>query len=93
MSLLNDIQDFSSLISIYSAHKAGLCYRTFEGGKKNITKKIIRRRGQLSRPTVHLGMAGIAAGVLVGGGLIGGNTLRLMQLHHNRFHRPSSPHL
>jgi murein DD-endopeptidase MepM/ murein hydrolase activator NlpD len=74
MSLLNDIQDFSSLVSAYTAHKAGFCARSFESGKKNITKKIIKRRGQLSRPTVHLGMAGIAAGVLVGGGLIGGSS-------------------
>jgi len=31
----------------------------------------MKRRGQLSRPTVHLGMAGIVAGVLVGGSLVG----------------------
>ncbi|MDQ3239531.1 MAG: M23 family metallopeptidase [bacterium] len=74
MSLLNDIQDFSSVISHYSVHKAGYCANHFEKGKKNVTKKIIKRRGQLSRPTVHLGMAGIVAGALVGQGLVGGSS-------------------
>ena len=34
----------------------------------------MKRRGQFSRPTVHLGMAGIVAGVLVAGRFIGGSS-------------------
>ncbi len=74
MSLLEDIQDFSSLISRYSTHKVTFCAATFETQKKVVTKKIIKRRGQLSRPTVHLGMVGIVAGVLIGGSFMGGSS-------------------
>lgn len=74
MSLLEDIQDFSSLISRYSTHKVAFCANSFESHKKTITKKIIKRRGQLSRPTVHLGMVGIVAGVLVGGSFMDGTS-------------------
>ena len=74
MSLSNDIQDFSNLICKYSLHKAQYCGCVFEDQKKNVTKKIMKRRGQLSRPTVHLGMAGIVAGVLVGGSLVGNSS-------------------
>ncbi|MDQ3098395.1 MAG: M23 family metallopeptidase [bacterium] len=74
MSLLEDIQDFSSCISRYSTHKVTFCAQAFEAQKKTVTKKIIKRRGQLSRPTVHLGMAGIVAGVLVGGSFMGGSS-------------------
>ncbi len=73
MSLSNDVHDFTTLISTYSFNKAKKCGDVFENQKKNITKKIIKRRGQLSRPTVHLGMAGIVAGVLVGGSFVGGS--------------------
>ncbi len=74
MSLLEDIQDFSSLISRYSTHKVTFCAESFEAQKKVVTKKIIKRRGQLSRPTVHLGMVGIVAGVLVGGSFMSGTS-------------------
>jgi len=74
MSLFDEIQDFSNCISLYSVSKAKKCGYIFEHNKKFITKKIISKRGQLSRPTVHLGMVGIIAGVLVGGSLVGGSS-------------------
>ncbi len=74
MSLLEDIQDFSSCISRYSTNKVTFCAQSLESQKKVLTKKIIKRRGQLSRPTVHLGMVGIVAGVLVGGSFMGGSS-------------------
>jgi murein DD-endopeptidase MepM/ murein hydrolase activator NlpD len=74
MSLSSDVQDFSNLISTYSFNKARSCGTVFENQKRNITKKIMKRRGQFSRPTVHLGMAGIVAGVLVAGRFIGGSS-------------------
>jgi murein DD-endopeptidase MepM/ murein hydrolase activator NlpD len=74
MSLLQDIQDYSSCISRYSQNKIIFCGQLFESQKKNLTKKIIKRRGQFSRPTVHVGMAGIIAGVLLSNGLVGSSS-------------------
>jgi murein DD-endopeptidase MepM/ murein hydrolase activator NlpD len=74
MSLSSDVQDFSNLISTYSFNKARGCGVLFENQKRIITKKIMKRRGQFSRPTVHLGMAGIVAGVLVAGRFVGGSS-------------------
>jgi len=71
MGLSEDIQEFSDLITRYSYNKAKYAAEVFEFNKKNITKAIIKRRGQLSRPTVHLGMVSIVASVLIGGSLIG----------------------
>lgn len=74
MPIKDEVHEFSVVIANYGKKRTLQGARVFEKHKKNVTKKIMKRRGQLSRPVVHLGMGGLVTTIVMGSGLVGGST-------------------
>lgn len=74
MPLKDEVQEFSVVVVNYGKKRTLQSAHLFEKHKKNITKKIMKRRGQLTRPVVHIGMGGLVTTIVMGSGLVGGST-------------------
>lgn len=72
MSLQQDAVEFAQLLQRYSNLRILQSGRVIENHKKRITRSIIKRRGQLSRPITHVGVGGLIVGIVSGSGLVGG---------------------
>lgn len=72
MSLQEDAVEFAQLLQRYSNLRILQSGRVVEDHKKRITRSIIKRRGQLSRPITHVGVGGLIVGIVSGSGLVGG---------------------
>jgi murein DD-endopeptidase MepM/ murein hydrolase activator NlpD len=74
MPIKEEFQEFSVVLVAYGKKRTLQGAQVFEKHKKSVTKKIMKRRGQLSRPVVHLGMGGLVTTIVMGSGLVGGST-------------------
>ena len=74
MPIKEEVREFTIILANYSKKRTLQGARIFEKHKKNVTKKIMKRRGQLSRPVVHIGMGGLVTTIVMGSGLVGGST-------------------
>lgn len=74
MPIHNELHEFSLEVINYSKKRSLQSLSRIENHKKNITKKIMKRRGQLSRPAVHFGMGTIVTAIVMSSGLIGGSS-------------------